>query len=156
MAPDSLGAALARRARDLAAPHAANYAAGNRIYTVTVTRPAGRPTFNRATAKMQILPGEPLYTDVEARITPLGTDGPIEVFDELTYLSRAQISIDAGGPAPRIGDMVEVTGAPAEAAGIVGRVLRVDGITFGGHFPVGWLLSCTGIEPSPATQEEPQ
>lgn len=150
-----LGAAIARRARLLAAPQAAAYAAGNRIFTVTVTRPAGPPTFNRATASTEILPGAQIYAGA-ARIRPVATDGPIDILDELTYLTRAVISIDGSDETvrPREDDVVEVTAAPAELAAVVGRVFRVVGVNFGGHFPVGWLLTCTGVDPSPE-QDEP-
>lgn len=154
MTSESLAGALARRARDLAAPTAEAYASGNRVYTVTITRPAGRATFNRLTAGFTLGGALAVYTG-GARLTPIATSGPIDILDESTYLTQVQLSIDPVTTLPpRVDDVAEITAVPAGAPDITGRVFRITGVTTGGHLDIGWVLTCVGIDPSRA-QDSP-
>lgn len=150
MAGEPLAAALSARARALAEPYAADYAQGNRAYYVVVTRPQHEPTFNRDTAVMEHAVAVPVY-EGPARITPLTGSGQVDIGDEPEQWLRAEVSIpEQVARPPQVNDLVRVTAGP-DAAAL--RVLRVTGVTFGGHLDVGWRLACTGVAPSRASGE---
>lgn len=146
---DSLLAAMVQASKAYANPIAADYAAGNRIYVVTLERPGRVGDFNRLTGQWVDTPDATLYTG-PARIYPASGGADLEIGDERTPFNAATISINLyEGLPPRVDDVVRVTSTPlSRSTHLADRVFEVTGIDVGGHFSIGWSLQTLGAGPS--------
>jgi len=143
--------ALVMGSKKYADPIASSYAAGNRPFTVRITRPGVLPTYDRAT-KVFTNPADELVYDGPGRLTTASGGGSTVIGDEETQFSTVRLSINGGGTAPRRDDLVLVVDdAQSQATHIAGRVFTVLDVEVGGHYGIGFVLSLSGAEPSRRT-----
>lgn len=155
MAADLLSAMVAR-SKQAADPIATAYASGNRPFTVTITRPGARSSFDRDAAEF-VNPADDIIYSGPARIWTVSGGVDLDIGDERMTLSNARASIDAftadnaPDPAlfPRVDDVFTVVTTPqASQTHLVGRVFAVGDVEAGGHFGLGFVMSLTGVAPS--------
>lgn len=141
--------ALVQASKAYAEPMARAYAEGNRVYVVTVERPGGPATFDRATGAFVDPPDTVLYTG-PARIFPATGGADLDIGDERTPFNAATITINLyDGTPPRVDDVVRVTSTPqSRATHLADRVFEVTGVDVGGHYGTGWTLQTLGAAPS--------
>lgn len=153
--------ALVQRSKQVADPLAQAYAAGNRPFTVRLTRPGTAGTFNRATRDFDN-PADQLLYQGPARIWSAAGGVELEIGDERTSFTNARCSLnyfsaDTSPPearelAPRVDDLLEVLDTPqGVATHLVRRVFTVGDVEVGGHFGTGWVLTLSGAAPSRRT-----
>jgi hypothetical protein len=147
----SLLTAIVAASKKVADPMAKSYASGNRILTVRISRPGAAPTFNRTTQRFTNPSDAEIYLG-PARIRPATGGAQVEVAGEDTTYTSVAISIDGGGTAPRIDDLVQVIdNAVSRGAHLADRVFTVVDVEVGGHFDIGYALRAVGAEPSRRT-----
>lgn len=148
-----LYAAIAKRAQAIAQPRADRYSHANRLYTITITRPATEPTFNRAAGVMVRAPEEPVYAGV-AGITAVAPGQQIDLGDGPMYYGTVRVSIDDDAVIPpRVDDVVTIVDDVegfAQTMGMAGRQFRTTGITQGGQLSSGISLEAAGLVPQRA------
>ena len=140
----SLLAAIVRRSTLVAQPIARQYAEGNMLAQVLITR-GEEPVFDSYTGLTTVVPKETIWDGI-ARI--YGVTGPVQysVGEEPTYYSSTNISIPLASPKPRVDDLVLVVFHLD--LGLVGRRFRVQDVEAGGQLPVVHRMQAVGIQSS--------
>lgn len=138
---------LVRRATLQASPLARQYAEGNMIARVRVTRTA-KASFDRATGGSAKGSTQVIWDGI-GRVHRVSAGPTMDLGDEPQYFSTATISIPLDSEQPQINDRVQVLSHPDP--NIVGRIYKVDGVAAGGQIPVCHEMSCTGVQASPST-----
>lgn len=138
-------AALVRRSTVFARPFAQEYAEGNMIATVRVTRPSV-PVFDRTTGGLASMGAETVVHEGPGRVYNVSGPAQYNLGDEPQYFSNTFISIPIGATKPRIDDVVEVLAHPDP--NIVGRSFRVQDVEAGGQLPVVHRMQVVGIQAS--------
>lgn len=141
----SLLAALARKANRFAIPFAQQYAEGNMLATVLVTR-GGTAAFDPVTGKTTLQGAVTVYQG-PGRVYTVSGGPQLATGDEPTYYSNTEVSIPVLAPRPQIDDAVLVLTHPDPA--LAGRPFRVTDVAEGGQLPAVHRMSVTGIQPSP-------
>ena len=126
-------------------PLAQQYAEGNMIAAVKITRPSA-PVFNRTTGGLAEMGEDEDRYSGKARI--YNVTGPVQyaIGDEPQYFSSTFVSIPISAPKPRIDDVVEVLSHPDP--NLVGRFFRVQDVEAGGQIPVVHRMQVVGIQAS--------
>lgn len=138
-------AALSRKASKFAIPFAQQYAEGNMLATVLVTR-GGTPAFDPLTGVTSLRGATTVYQG-PGRVYSVSGGSQLAVGDEPTYYSSTQVSIPVAAARPQIDDAVLVQSHPDPA--LAGRTFRVTDVAEGGQLPAVHTMSVTGIQPSP-------
>lgn len=131
-------------------PFAQQYAEGNMLATVKITRPTA-PVFDRATGGLAAMDAETTRYEGKARI--YNVTGPVQyaIGEEQQYYSSTFVSIPLSAPQPRIDDVVEVLSHPDLT--MVGREFRVQDVEAGGQIPVVHRMQVVGIQQSREWEE---
>lgn len=138
---------LVRRATLQAGPMARQYAEGNMIATVRVTRKTAA-TFNRTTGGAARGGTTTVYEGI-GRVYRINGGPTMDLGDEPLYFTSATVSIPLSASRPHVNDVVTVLSHPDP--NVVSRVFKVDAVAAGGQIPVAHEMACTGIQDSPTT-----
>ncbi|MEO6203989.1 MAG: DUF6093 family protein [Mycobacteriales bacterium] len=148
----SLVSAIVAASKAYASASVDDHAAGNRVYSVRVTRPGAAPAYNRGTQVM-VNPVDAVLYEGPARITNSSGGGSLDIGGEETSFTSLTVSIDAyAGLVPRVEDLVEVLESPLSVKALLsGRDFAVTSVDVGGHYAFGYTLQVTGAAPSRRT-----
>lgn len=142
--------ALVARSTSLAQTLASDYAEGNRLYDVIITRAGSEPKFDRASGDWTVeTPAAQVYAG-PARFQPVSTQETEVGGDEPAYYGLARVSINHDvAIAPRIDDVITVTDtAFSQQTKLANRQFRITSVDVGGQIDTGFSFVASGIAPS--------
>lgn len=142
--------ALVARSTALAQDLATDFAEGNRLYTVVITRAGSEPKFDRASGEWTVdTPAAQVYAG-PARIQPVSTSETEVGGDEPAYYGLARVSINHDVTlAPRIDDVITVADTPYSLrTKLANRQFRITSVEVGGQIDIGFSFVASGIAPS--------
>lgn len=118
----------------------------NMLAEVAITRPTGKPGFDRATGQQVLAALKNVYTG-NARVYSDDSQSSYDLGEEQQVIGQTYVSIPISAARPLIGDDVEILDHPDSE--MVSRHFKVVGVSSGGLIPAVRRLTVTGIEPQP-------